>query len=202
MTDALLALVPTYGVWLVLMALPLSCLALPVPSSILVMAAGSFASAGDLVLWQVQAAAFAGFVLGDQMAYGVARAAGPRLVAALQRQPRLGALCDKAQQMLDKRGAVAVFLSRTIFSPLGPYMGYLSGALRLNWGAFTLAAVLGAACWSMAYSLLGYVFATQITQVAAMIGNAIGITLAGAIVTTIGVYLWRAWQVEKARLTV
>jgi membrane-associated protein len=202
MTDALLALVPTYGVWLVLMALPLSCLALPVPSSILVMAAGSFASAGDLVLWQVQAAAFAGFVLGDQMAYGVARSAGPRLVAALQRRPRLGALCDKAQQMLDKRGAVAVFLSRTIFSPLGPYMGYLSGALRLNWGAFTLAAVLGAACWSMAYSLLGYVFATQITQVAAMIGNAIGITLAGAIVTTIGVYLWRAWQVEKARLTV
>jgi membrane-associated protein len=202
MTDTLLALVPTYGVWLVLLALPLSCLALPVPSSILVMAAGSFASAGDLVLWQVQAAAFAGFVLGDQVTYGVARAAGPRLLAALQRRSRLGALCDRAQVMLDKRGAVAVFLSRTIFSPLGPYMGYLSGALRLNWGAFTLAAVLGAACWSMAYSLLGYVFATQITQVAALIGNAVGIILAGAVVVGIGVYLWRSWQAEKARATV
>jgi membrane-associated protein len=119
MTDALLALVPTYGVWLVLVAVPLSCLALPVPSSILVMAAGSFASAGDLVLWQVQAAAFAGFVLGDQLTYGVARVAGPRVVAVLHRRPRLGALCDRAQVMLDKRGAIAVFLSRTIFSPWG-----------------------------------------------------------------------------------
>jgi membrane-associated protein len=117
MTDALLALVPTYGVWLVLVALPLSCLALPVPSSILLMAAGSFASAGDLVLWQVQAAAFAGFVLGDQLTYGVARVAGPRVVAA-------------------------------------------------------------------------------------MIGNAIGVVLAGAVVVVLGVYLWRAWQVEKARAPV
>ena len=31
MTETLLGLVPTYGVWLVLIALPLSCLALPVP---------------------------------------------------------------------------------------------------------------------------------------------------------------------------
>jgi membrane-associated protein len=81
-------------------------------------------------------------------------------------------------------------------------MGYLSGALRLNWGAFTFAAVLGAACWSAAYSLIGYVFATQITQVAAMIGNAIGVVLAGAVVVVLGVYLWRAWQVEKARAPV
>ncbi len=48
MTDTLLALVPTYGVWLILLALPLSCLALPVPSSILVMTAGGFAVKAEL----------------------------------------------------------------------------------------------------------------------------------------------------------
>jgi len=128
MTDTLLALVPTYGVWLILLALPLSCLALPVPSSILVMTAGGFAAAGDLTLWQVQAAAFAGFVAGDQVTYGIARVGGAPLVARMKARPKLGPVFAKAEAMLNRRGTLAVFLSRTIFSPLGPYMGYLSGS--------------------------------------------------------------------------
>lgn len=201
MTDALLALVPTYGVWLILLALPLSCLALPVPSSILVMTAGGFAAAGDLTLWQVQAAAFAGFVAGDQLAYGIARKGGASLVARMTSRPKLGPVFAKAEAMLNRRGTLAVFLSRTVFSPLGPYMGYLSGALRLHWGAFTLAAVLGAACWSVAYSMLGYVFATQITQVASLIGNAIGFILAGAMVVGLIWYLLRSWKAESSKDT-
>ena len=201
MTDALLALVPTYGVWLILLALPLSCLALPVPSSILVMTAGGFAAAGDLTLWQVQAAAFAGFVAGDQLAYGIARKGGASLVARMTSRPKLGPVFAKAEAMLNRRGTLAVFLSRTVFSPLGPYMGYLSGALRLHWGAFTLAAVLGAACWSVAYSMLGYVFATQITQVASLIGNAIGFILARAMVVGLIWYLLRSWKAESSKDT-
>lgn len=199
MTDTLLALVPTYGVWLILLALPLSCLALPVPSSILVMTAGGFAAAGDLTLWQVQAAAFAGFVAGDQLTYGIARAGGASLVARMKARPKLGPLFAKAEEMLNRRGTLAVFLSRTIFSPLGPYMGYLSGALRLHWVVFTVAAFLGAACWSLGYSLLGYVFATQITQVASLIGNAIGFILAGAVALGLTWYLVRSWKAERAR---
>ncbi|NBT33764.1 MAG: DedA family protein, partial [Rhodobacteraceae bacterium] len=57
MTDTLLALVPTYGVWLIFGSVLLSCFALPIPSSILVMTAGGFAASGDLVLWQVVTAA-------------------------------------------------------------------------------------------------------------------------------------------------
>jgi membrane protein DedA with SNARE-associated domain len=199
MTDALLALVPTYGIWLILLALPLSCLALPVPSSILVMTAGGFAAAGDLTLWQVQAAAFAGFVAGDQVTYGIARAGGAPLVARMKARPKLGPLFARAEAMLNRRGTLAVFLSRTIFSPLGPYMGYLSGALRLHWAAFSLAAVLGAVCWPLGYSLLGYVFATQITQVASLIGNAIGVIMAGAAARGLIWYLVRSWKAEQAK---
>jgi len=92
---------------------------------------------------------------------------------------------------------LAVFLSRTAFSPLGPYVGYLSGALRFHWAAFSLAAVLGAGCWSLAYSYLGYAFATQIGQLARLIGNTVGIMLAGAVALGIGWYLirsFRAWR--------
>lgn len=199
MTETLLGLVPTHGIWLIFLALILSSLAVPIPSSILVMTAGGFASVGDLVLWQVQAAAFAGFVLGDQLTYGLARRGGAPLVARLSRRPRLAAMFARAQAMLDRRGPVAVFVSRTVLSPLGPCMGYLCGALRLHWGRFTLTAVTAAALWVLAYSWLGFVFATQIAQVAALIGNAIGFILAATVVLGLALYLRRLWLAEQGR---
>ncbi|MCM5557874.1 DedA family protein [Pleomorphomonas sp. JP5] len=198
MTDTLLALVPTYGSWLVLIALLLSCLALPVPSSILVMTAGGFAASGDLVLWQVQAMALAGFVIGDQVAYALARTGGKSLIIGFRRRPGVDRLFGRAQMLLDRHGVLAVFLSRTIFSPLGPYLGYLSGSLGLPWLSFTLAAVAGALCWCAGYSLLGYAFATQIADIALMIGNAMGFLLGGLLVAATAWYLWRSWRAEKA----
>jgi membrane protein DedA with SNARE-associated domain len=57
MIDALLAAVPTHGVWLVAAVTFLSCLALPMPASLVMLTAGGFAAAGDLDLWQVLGAA-------------------------------------------------------------------------------------------------------------------------------------------------
>jgi len=198
MTETLLALVPTYGSWVVLVALLLSCLALPVPSSILVMTAGGFAASGDLVLWQVQAMALTGFIAGDQIAYALARTGGRTLIARFRSRPGVDRLFDRAQVLLDRHGLLAVFLSRTIFSPLGPYLGYLSGFLGLSWLSFTLAAVIGALCWCVGYSLLGYVFATQIADLASLIGNAMGFLVGGLLVVAAAWYLWRSWRSERA----
>lgn len=197
MTETLLALVPTYGSWLVLVALLLSCLALPVPSSILVMTAGGFAASGDLVLWQVQAMALAGFIAGDQVAYALARTGGRPLITRFRQRPGVDRLFGRAQVLLDRHGLLAIFLSRTVFSPLGPYLGYLSGFLGLPWLSFTLAAVTGALCWCAGYSLLGYVFVTQIADIAVLIGNAMGFLLGGLLVAATAWYLWRSWRAER-----
>ena len=55
-----MALVPTYGPWLLGLATFLSCLALPVPVSILMLTAGGFVASGDLSGWQITVAALAG----------------------------------------------------------------------------------------------------------------------------------------------
>lgn len=198
MTETLLALVPTYGIWLVFFSLLLSCLALPLPSSILMMAAGGFAATGDLQLWQVQVAGLAGFIVGDQAAYAIARGGGRGFVERMKTHPRFAGTFERAQALLLKGGAGAVFASRTIFSPLGPYIGYLSGALRMAWPSYTLAAVAGALCWSFAYSLLGYYFATRISQIASMIGNAIGIVTLAAVTLGMLWYLIGQWRASQA----
>ena len=70
-TDWLLALVPAYGLWLLASVTCLARLTLPVPCSILMLTAGGFVASGDLVLWQVLAAALSGAVLGDQIGYRI-----------------------------------------------------------------------------------------------------------------------------------
>jgi membrane-associated protein len=78
MTETILALVPVYGLALIALATFLSCLALPIPSSLIMLSAGGFGAAGDLVLWQAGAAALAGAVAGIRSATGSGSSASGR----------------------------------------------------------------------------------------------------------------------------
>ena len=89
MTDWFLGLVPVYGLWLIALVTFASCLALPMPASVVMLAAGGFAASGDLVLWQVIAAALSGAVMGDQFGFLVGSQALER--QALARCARLAA---------------------------------------------------------------------------------------------------------------
>jgi len=198
MTEALLALVPTYGLWLIGASVMLSCLALPLPSTILVMAAGGFAAAGDLVYWQLVLVAFGSFVIGDQAVYRVARQGGPALVTRIGRRARGASALASAERLVERFGVVAVFLSRTVLSPIGPWVGFLAGALRLSWTRFSVASTLGAICWSLAYSTLGYAFADRIATIAPLIGSSTGLVIAGSVAAGLAMWLARSWRSSRA----
>ena len=57
MTDLFLPLVADYGLYIVFGVVFLSCFAVPTPSSPVMLVAGGFAAAGDLLLWAVGSAA-------------------------------------------------------------------------------------------------------------------------------------------------
>lgn len=179
--DSLLALLPTYGVWLILITVALSCLALPLPSSMMVMIAGGFAAAGDFAFWHLVGFAHAGFVLGDQVAFWIARHGGGPLINWFERKSKAAPVIGKAKGLVDRRGLVAVFLSRTVLSPLGPYVGYISGAFGMAWMPFTVTAIIGAFIWSVGYTWIGFTFAGQIGQIASMISSSVGVIMAGAV---------------------
>ena len=100
MSDFFFALVADYGVPIVFVVTFLSCLALPVPSSILMLTSGGFAATGDLTLSTVLAAAFIGAVLGDNAGYWIARASGDRMQNWLEKNPKRNALRHKSQSFL------------------------------------------------------------------------------------------------------
>ena len=199
MTDALFALVPVWGAWLVAAGTYLSCLALPIPSSFLMLAGGAFAAAGDLSLLSVSFGAWAGAVLGDQSGYALGRTGGAPLLRRIDRGPRRAQVLAQARGFLRARGGMAVFLSRWLFSPLGPYVNFLSGAGGLGWRRFTLGSVSGEAVWVLVYVSLGWAFSAQIETVAELAGNAVGLLAALAVVGVTGRMLWHR-RAQSARI--
>lgn len=198
LTDWLLALVPAYGLWLIAATTFASCLALPIPSSVIMLAAGGFAAAGDLVLWQVMAAALSGAVVGDQVGYGAGRVGGGPFLDRIARAPARAKVVTRARNTMEARGGIAVFLSRWLFSPLGPYVNVISGAMRHDWLRFTLWGILGEVVWCALYVLMGRAFAGNLSAASDMLGSILGLVATGTAVLGLGWWLLHLARRERA----
>ncbi len=197
MSEYVLTLVANYGVIIVFIVTFLSCLAIPVPSSLLMLASGGFAATGDLYLSSVFAAAFTGAILGDNTGYWIARASGDRMGNWLVKHPKRAALLHKAQAFMDKWGGSSIFFSCWLVAPLGPYMNYVSGLTKFTWARFALWGIMGEIVWVSLYVGLGYTFADNITAIGSLLGNASGLITAIGVAIGLG---WWLWKVSKPRL--
>lgn len=185
----MLSAVPTYGPWLVALVTFLSCVGVPVPASMLMLAAGGFAAADDLDVWQVALAALLGAGLGDQTAYWVARKGGAPFVDRIATGAR-APLLARARALVASRGTIAVFLSRWLVSPLAPYASLITGASRMGWLPFTTAAVAGEVVWVGVYVGAGYTFGDNLEAATEFAGSILGFLAAGAIAAGLGWWLW------------
>jgi len=194
MMETLTALVPEHGALVLFIATFLSCLALPIPTSLLMLAAGAFIASGDLAAAPVAGAALAGAVLGDQFGYGIGRAGGTRLWARFSAGPRTGPLALRAERALHRRAVPTVFFSRWLFSALGPWVNFAAGATRLGWPRFSGASVLGEATWIGLYLGLGYAFGTRLEEAGSTAQSVILALAAAAVAVFLGRTLlrWRA----------
>lgn len=199
MMDTILALIPVFGLWVLFFTIALGGLAIPLPGSMLVLASGSFAASGDIDLTYAMASALAGYVAGDQTAFRIARMVGPTILKRFRRSKKAEKLIDRAEIMLEKRGVMAIFLSRTIVTPMAPWMSYLSGAAGMSWLAFSLASLVGASIWIVAYSLTGYYFADRIYELASLASDGVGFIAAFAVMILSALWLRMSWKRYKQK---
>jgi membrane protein DedA with SNARE-associated domain len=192
LTEAVLSAIPVWRLWLVGAATFLSCLALPVPASLVMLAAGAFAAAGDLPLPGTLAAALAGALSGDQAGYWIGRRWGGELLARVGRSAAGGPeAIARARQLLRTRGGTGVFPSRWLVSPLGPWVNLAAGAGRLEWSRFALWGAAGEPLWVGLYIGAGFAFAARVGEVGAILGNLSGALAAAALATGLGWMLFR-----------
>ncbi|HCQ65853.1 MAG TPA: DedA family protein [Rhodobacteraceae bacterium] len=201
MTETVFALVTAWGPLVIFASAFLSCLALPIPTSLMMLTGGAFAAAGDLSLWQVVAAAWIGAVLGDQTGYTIGRFGGSALVERLARAPARAAVLARARDLVDRRGGIGVFLSTWAVAPLGPWVNFIAGATGLSWVRFTVADVIGEVIWVTLYTGLGQIFASNITLVADAMSDIVGLTVALVVAFAAALWIRAVLRAQKARGT-
>lgn len=186
MTDTIFSLVTGYGALVVLVSAYLSCLLVPIPTSLMMLAPGAFVAAGDLVFSQVYGAALFGAIAGDQTGFQIGRRGGAPLLERLRTSEARAAVIGRAERLVDRFGGIGVFFSTWLFAPLGPWVNFVAGAARLSWVRFTIWDTLGELIWVSIYVGVGYSFAANIAEASEVAGNVIGVmaalALAGAMI--------------------
>ncbi len=180
MTEVI-TLVTTYGAGFLFLCAFLSCLLVPIPTSLMMITAGAFVATEDLVFWQVYGGALLGALLGDQTGFLIGRMGGARIIEKLSKSPARKKVANRAVKLVEKHGGVGVFFSTWLFAPLGPWVNFIAGSMRLNWLRFTIWDTLGETIWVSVYVSFGYVFASNLTTAATYAGNTLGAIAAAAL---------------------
>lgn len=191
MTDTILSLVADYGALIVALCAFLSCLLIPIPTSLVMLSAGAFIAAGDLTAATLWLSAWGAAVLGDNTGYLIGRTGGASILIQIAKNPKRAKVLVRARASLAMHGGLGVFFSTWLFAPLGPYVNFIAGSVGMGWVRFAVWDMLGEAIWVSFYLGLGYAFGDRIGDLATMLGNASGFLVAGLITVGLGALLVR-----------
>jgi membrane protein DedA with SNARE-associated domain len=168
MTDLFLNGMVTYGPLILGLALLLGAAGLPLPTGLLVLAAGAFARQGLMEWTSAGLVALVGVVLGDLVSYCLGRFGGD-LVQRTLRGRR--ALWDQALARFRRYGAMAIYSTRVVLTSLDVPTNLVAGSSGYTLRRFLIFGVAGRLTWLALYGGLGYVFGRQWPVVSQAIGQ-------------------------------
>jgi membrane protein DedA with SNARE-associated domain len=186
MSDFLLTQIINFGAPLFGLALFLGALGVPLGASLLLIAAGAFTQQ-EILSWPVTAlAGLTGAVLGDALSYGVGR------FAKVKVEKRMGqsSAWKSAQIEFDKRGALAIFLTRFLITALAVPTNLIAGGSGFGFWRFLLYDFAGEFFWIVLYDGLGYLFGSEWETVSTFVTN-FGWFLLGVVLLASGFVLMK-----------
>jgi membrane-associated protein len=183
-TDQVLAALLVYGLPVLFGVILICSVGIPFPISLTLVAAGSFVEQGEMKLWQVIVVASVAAVLGDQIAYGLSRWGGRRLINRISRKIGGEANIKQAEALTKRWSGAGIFLSRWLITAFGPWVNVASGIAAYPWRRFLLWDVLGEVLWVILYVGIGYAFSNRVQTIAEILGN-LSWVIVGLIATVI-----------------
>jgi membrane-associated protein len=175
-----------YGAPVLGLAVMAGAFGLPVPSSLLVIAAGIFSRQGSLDWYYAAALGLTGAVVGDSLGFALGRWGGKRI------SHRYGEtkLWVNALSTFNRGSGVAVFLTRFLVTSGAVPVNFMAGNSKLRFRSFLFYAIAGEAMWIILYGGAGYFFSSQWEFINSLLSDfgTIGLALAAI---GFGVYLWR-----------
>jgi len=183
-SDFFLTWVISYGPPVIAVLLLLGGIGIPVPASLLVIAAGAFSQQGILDPLAAGCAGFLAVITGDSISYLIGnKAAGfmsPRLVSE--------ANFTRAGILFAKFGGGMIVVTRSILSALAIPTNLIAGSSEYPFSRFLLFDMTGELIWIVGYGSLGYIFGAEWETISDFLTN-MGGFLAAIFVVAIPAYL-------------
>lgn len=159
MNDLFLSWLTAYGLPVLILALLTQPLGLPIPTGLLVLAAGASARQG-LISWPgAVALTLMAAVLGDCASYALGRTGSQWVRRLVGRRGR--AVWLRAEGQFRHRGELAVYLTRVVLTSLELATNLVAGSSRYPLRRFVTWSAAGRATWIGLYGGLGYVLGDQ-----------------------------------------
>jgi len=200
LSDYLLSTLSIYGLPVLFGVLFIGSAGLPMPSSLLLVAAGSFVGQGEMGLWPVLLLSASGAILGDNAGYALGRLGGRKLARRVSRYLGGEERFKAAETRLRRREGGGIFLSRWLLTPLGPVINIISGVTGYPWRRFLLYDVLGEALWVILYVLLGKIFSDRVHAVTEVLGNFTWMIVGLFVAVILGWIVFRSFRPPKIPL--
>jgi len=163
---------------------------LPIPSTLVFIAAGALAHSGRLSLPGIVGFSVLTFLLADLAWYEAGRRLGERVLhflCGLSRDP--DSCADRATGVFSKHGISILLISKFIVG-LDAVAAPLAGKNRISSIQFLIFDAFGAVLWTTTYSALGYMFSDQLDRLASHLLR-MGAYLAVAVALALSFYLAR-----------
>jgi len=172
----------------------------PIPSELIMPAAGFAATSGGLTLWGAILAGIIGSVLGQLPLYYLGRLVGRRRLKRWADQHGRwlmvsAANIDQADAMFNRHGKSAVFFCRVV-PGLRSLISIPAGIAKMNLATFLIWTTLGTTIWTSALTTLGYVLGQNYERVSEYMGPASTIIL-GLLVAAVIVWVLRRRRKAK-----
>lgn len=197
MTDTILNIMTTLGYPGIVLLMVLENVFPPLPSELILPAAGFAAAQGELTLWGVYLAAGLGSVIGTLPLYYLGRLVGEeRLIAWADRHGRWLALrgqdIRQADAWFDRHGTRAVLFGRMV-PGVRSLLSIPAGISGMPLPTFLLYSAIGSTAWAALLATAGYLLGERWEEVGGVVGPA-GTALIAALLVGVVLVLRRRRQ--------
>ena len=199
MADFLLTQIINYGSPFVGIFIFIAALGVPIPATLVVIAAGAFSRQG-LLAWHITGLiALASAVLADCLGYGLGYYARKPVLRRFGSSERW----QKAERFFQRWGGMSVFVTRFLITGIAGPVNIIAGTSNLRFRTFFVFDLIGEAIWVFGYGGLGYLFGSQWEAVSDFLGDMSGFLL-GVVILGIGIWLaigvWRKNEEAKQQV--
>jgi membrane-associated protein len=192
----LLTFLQSYGYPALWLSVFIAAIGVPLPTALVLLAAGAFAELGDFNIALLFIIAFSALVCGDSVGYLIGRRWGSKVLDRLEHSKHVNRVIPprtfvRSRNYFQHRGGWAIFFSRFLITVLGGIINLLAGSELYPYRYFLFSDIAGEALGALIPLALGYVFETSWEAVGDVLGSFSFLILALIIVILLVVRLLR-----------